>query len=1740
MSITPPAASTCVQVTAAHAIQAAEKNRGQKLFDEFIKNRALRILSTEQAGRLKETLNPIKPHFIRPHPSFAHLNLPPLKYSLPQFLEFILKRLREDALLIEGIWLSGGGASNALANLDCNDSDFIGFVTAPNFVRIQNLFKDFIINRLPRNYQNNASTIADCYLHKKKRFGVDNECSNGKVAYIGYDDVEFKFVYNPSVPLTIALSDSILISTDGTNQYWGLSCAGAFNDEELSKALQALEQRNLIIPFPQTLRQALFPIARRIGQGFKICDDSIISYALQQFTNEFPLKDQEGLSELFQHYLQNHYPCNPSGRVTFFLNFLSIIQRLPEQERRDYSRALAGVWRRINPSLLVQFATLLEHYPEHAISLLDLARGLFFFAWTEGCPDIAAYTFPFAENAQTPRLHIGLTNQNRTDYLAIQDCPTGVALNFVKALHLLEEIFTNNGDLDQFSHLPQDFGFSSIDLGKEKAEIIQKLLTAFDRPPIATVLEAQYKHHSSRSPIEFYQGLQKMRIRELDAMQIQERLVLSYLQRLRKQSSQLPSNGSLNQLECLAKAVHATNFPDLRPLTSHLEVEGKEPALPAAPMVLSLSLLLEKHAKILSLRTQEELIELFLFVHLIAKRWGSRDDIFLKKCAHCKSTIVNQFIAHKNQEEILALADSLLKKTERQTLTLRRGHQLLAVELLLLLSQNQDLAIHRELRKRIFKGMALAIICNRPKDFAFFVKAFTAISKDRKECIEAEDKLQSLLALNFSSQISEIVGQFLSAVILLDPPLAKELLPHLEGRMHIEDSETVSHALIGNTLFYGNEEESDKAFEAWVKQQSIKQRPSNHFSRMLPLRVKTAVLFLERLMRQKAQEEKTNKIVEYLHRIVQLSQKSIKDCPANAIQETCSSIMQGIGILIGSTSHFQNGEQLRSKAFDAHLLNAKQSNRLLADLLEQHLKQNSIPDREICLAYSFSATELADVDEVIELFQRLISLCITQAESEAHDLAIEIMRQMTSHDVIAKHLNGQFEPLILQLVRELPQSWKTDPQKDEVLRSLLEHLEKQHYLSRMAPNQLIALHQLLLEQQKPNLFKFLWSIVHPLNLFVGEHAQKLCSSICLRVDEDFTRIIHQIGNQSRDPAFFRYLLESLVLNPSMEYFGFVRENLQVLSQLSSSESKIAYRQLFQYVLKLYEANGKSRDESVRFLSEYEEKLLTGFSEADQQSAKADACNSLVEVYATAREPLLMHACRVIKTLELSMSARGILSLLSRVGAATSDQINSEIEKELYAIQSHISTHRYIFLTQAEISSFVQIIRSLKNHPNKQIAELAYAFFTALLQSHSSAFQRPKGTPAIKTSLKPITRLFNEIAELFMKENRISHLVSLDESAPACFTAHLLQPYREKITKYVQNRVEALCKIPLQEASLAAFRRMHAVFITLLPLCVRHASVHGQIGLQGFATACISLLNNRPQERQLTISALLNEADRLNLYREASEKHLSALILLRTRLIDDISQNNHFDMSTLILPHLVAMHNNAKVYFNLANQSALVDSLLFFGNVGIKALLLEGKAKKFEDLLTFLTNLLADPFLKSERASDMRLSLLLRIGFLSKRLLSYPYLLSWVRERYYVYSHVDCSSSFVKNFKEWIENDENEKKITSDWCNLSPAFNQPPIYHVYNIAGLLRNNTAFEEATGSSTQNTIQQLVCRLLKITTESSVFEKNAQDIEQVNNLLLQAQMTASHALEERIRNQFSAAIKEIKAEWEKRAKRQ
>ena len=210
--------------------------------------------------------------------------------------------------------------------------------------------------------------------------------------------------------------------------------------------------------------------------------------------------------------LDSIYSFNEVGTMVIWLNFLDFIVSIPNISEKDcnhYCVKLAAAWKKQMPkSHLLEQMTSIILSMDSAKDLLCVVRGLFLFAGYE------SYTFPFAENEKTPRLHIRIPCKNGTQYLILKSNPLKTIEDFFDSWDRLDKQFDQfkkqlhpASELREFfSELPKNLNLNIPKLSHQnKSLYISHFTDAFKKTPLSSILAIQYQNQLNLIP--FHQSL---------------------------------------------------------------------------------------------------------------------------------------------------------------------------------------------------------------------------------------------------------------------------------------------------------------------------------------------------------------------------------------------------------------------------------------------------------------------------------------------------------------------------------------------------------------------------------------------------------------------------------------------------------------------------------------------------------------------------------------------------------------------------------------------------------------------------------------------------------------------------------------------------------------------------------------------------------------------------------------------------------------------------------------------------------------------------------------------------------------------------------------------------------------------------------------------------------------------------------------------------------------------------------
>lgn len=487
-------------------------------------------------------------------------------YHLPAEISYTIEELHrelgelfsKELVSQESLLIGGSFAGHVLTEtIEFIDVDGCWFLDTPQFNVARTYLFNFIKKKMvAAGFIPAAEPWVENFLIKKyltKCKHVKSDAQSHSFAIYGLGSFELKIRFTRLARGYVTTSDGFFISVREKTAHC-LNCSRILTQEEYEKTLADLRHRHAIIRNALEVRNLHLRVVRILSQGFRFDSISeIYSAAFEKFKESHAVSDCKGLAESLQSYFKNHLVRHSEqAAVAHFMNFLPIlfcrygseekVKSESQQTSQQYVQLFARAWKEgnLSPHLLQRTLTLLEKFPEDAIDLHAVLRGLIFFDWIKGTQGLSAYTFPFAENAQTPRLHLKIELRNGPQYIAI-DSPLEMMNSFLKNWRKLQEKYAKTGDDQFFKDLHNDVtGITAIELNeKRREEALTLFINAVEKPPLSEILRNQFQ--GQIPPHVFYETLLKEQ-QPLSASLVallQQKIRVAHLKRALEESQKL-------------------------------------------------------------------------------------------------------------------------------------------------------------------------------------------------------------------------------------------------------------------------------------------------------------------------------------------------------------------------------------------------------------------------------------------------------------------------------------------------------------------------------------------------------------------------------------------------------------------------------------------------------------------------------------------------------------------------------------------------------------------------------------------------------------------------------------------------------------------------------------------------------------------------------------------------------------------------------------------------------------------------------------------------------------------------------------------------------------------------------------------------------------------------------------------------------------------------------------------------
>lgn len=476
-----------------------------------------------------------------------------LSCSIPEILAHLKTKLNLDSVM-ETPWLVGSGATHVLKGGFYNDADIIFYLKQINVKKLSKIITDFIADKLAEILPKYSRKWLEEYAQHNylfKNFTSENYCS------FSFGKIDIKFCSDPSRRLCVAPSGGFHIPLDSTKNYaCSVTLHAWANTDEFKSALDNYQHRIVVIREIKDLKDPLWKIAHSLNKGSKILGQgnetlgALADQTLRILMKEFPinLKWHDPLvrhemnpkneclrfKKKFSRTQENSFSNDFLDRQTYFLNLLRFLHESTSPDCAEalnrFTVLLAEGWlfntkETIN-SPLSSFAKLISADPSQTKKLLSMIQGIYMISWIDRPDQHAAYSFPFIENPQSPRLCMSMPNSHRELYLSLSGPPQQAAQEFINAWIDLEKKYSSRPSENRlFLDLAKGLSGNSPQLTKNlRYKSAQKILSSFQKEPIASVVSKQYNVAPHTSEEAFRKFLHDKMPEMFDDGKLQEQL----------------------------------------------------------------------------------------------------------------------------------------------------------------------------------------------------------------------------------------------------------------------------------------------------------------------------------------------------------------------------------------------------------------------------------------------------------------------------------------------------------------------------------------------------------------------------------------------------------------------------------------------------------------------------------------------------------------------------------------------------------------------------------------------------------------------------------------------------------------------------------------------------------------------------------------------------------------------------------------------------------------------------------------------------------------------------------------------------------------------------------------------------------------------------------------------------------------------------------------------------------------
>ncbi len=464
------------------------------------------VLSQEKHPDALKRLAALKTekHRLYPNPDFKAAKLPELDFSVQEVCDAFNAKLAAKAM--SAPCLTGSSASHVLEGGQYNNVKVCYACTYPGAEReqvvrelvqiVEQILIPLISAKLvSTGYSYTAAQIKDYYLHDKVFINGGDLWS-----WYGLGSIEVKVIFQASRH-NVSLNDGICVSlANDLPVVYCIDPNGMAVDETVyQKARESRAARIMEIPQPENVFELFFKCILALSYGVKL-QSSDIEYALERFKTDFPLSkyDERHLKKIRSFFRRRWHEV--PQMFTFLEACLQLRKLKHDAERHDYYQLFAKAWLTRKdvddtmPYPLRSLALLMKKFPHKTEQLIDFLQGILFYEWIAGNPAVGAYAFPFEADRSTPRFNFSLTHAKGTHYLSLLQSPDLLALDFLNNWESLEGAFVNEDDKALFANIFSELGFDTrLSAQANKQGVMQEVIEAFDKSPLAPILKEQYQ-----------------------------------------------------------------------------------------------------------------------------------------------------------------------------------------------------------------------------------------------------------------------------------------------------------------------------------------------------------------------------------------------------------------------------------------------------------------------------------------------------------------------------------------------------------------------------------------------------------------------------------------------------------------------------------------------------------------------------------------------------------------------------------------------------------------------------------------------------------------------------------------------------------------------------------------------------------------------------------------------------------------------------------------------------------------------------------------------------------------------------------------------------------------------------------------------------------------------------------------------------------------------------------------------